>query len=64
MSGITLRLWLVHFEASIAADVERPVVLVYDGYSSHYSNDILALALRHKVIHVLLPSNATHLVQP
>jgi len=40
------------------------VVLVYDGYSSHYSNDILALALRHKVIHVLLPSNATHLVQP
>ncbi|OQR96207.1 hypothetical protein ACHHYP_16594 [Achlya hypogyna] len=64
MNAISFRLWLVHFEASIPSEVARPVVLVYDGYSSHYDQDIVRVALRLKVILVLLPSNSTHLVQP
>jgi len=56
--------WLVHFENNVPGDVKRPIVLVYDGYGSHYNEDIILKAIQIKVILILLPANATHLIQP
>lgn len=57
-------LWLEHFSKNIPITVKRPVILVYDGYGSHYNDEIVSKALLPKIIPVLLPANATHLLQP
>lgn len=57
-------LWLQHFEANIPSNVRRPVVLVYDGCSSHLSAAISIKAVALKTILVRLPANVTHLLQP
>ena len=44
--------------------VNRPIVLVYDGYGSHYNTDIVERAINLRIILVLLPSNSTHLIHP
>ena len=62
-SSIFLK-WLQHFESNIPVTVKRPVLLVYDGYGSHYNEEIIQKAVELKIILVLLPANATHLVQP
>lgn len=56
--------WLDHLSNSIPDTVKRPVVLIYDGYGSHYSEDIVSRAIQLKIILVLLPANATHILQP
>jgi hypothetical protein len=64
MNGRLFLSWLEHFERSIPVSVIRPVVLVYDGYSSHYNDEIVWKAIELKIILVLLPANSTHLIQP
>jgi hypothetical protein len=61
-SALFLR-WLEHFATSVPDSVKRPLVLVYDGYSSHYNDDIVSRAVDLKIILVLLPANSTHLLQ-
>jgi hypothetical protein len=56
--------WLSHFESVVPGTVKRPLLLIYDGYSSHYDCSIIERAIQLKVILVLLPANATHLIQP
>ena len=56
--------WLTHFSSNIPEDVKRPVVLIYDGYGSHYNEKIISKSIELGIILVLLPANATHLVQP
>jgi hypothetical protein len=53
-----------HFERTVPADAKRPLLLVYDGYGSHYNDDIVKKAIQLRIILVLLPENATHLIQP
>ena len=36
--------WLEHFENSVPGNMRRPLLLVYDGYSSHYNANIIKLA--------------------
>ena len=56
--------WLDHFSSNVPVSVTRPIMLVYDGYSSHYNTDIVLKAIELRIILVLLPANATHLIQP
>ena len=42
----------------------RPLFLLLDGHSSHYSPDTIRLAAREKVIVFTFPPNTTHLSQP
>ena len=56
--------WLCHFHSAVLESTKRPLILVYDGYSSHFNEMIVSKAISLKIILVLLPSNATHLVQP
>ena len=37
MNTSVLMKWLLHVETNILLYVKRPIVLVYDGYESHYS---------------------------
>ena len=62
-SSVFLR-WLEHFERTVPGSVKRPLVLVYDGYGSHYNDEIVAKAIQLQIILVLLPANSTHLIQP
>ena len=64
MNSSIFIMWLEHFERQVPGSVRRPLVLVYDGYGSHYNNEIVNKAIELRVILVLLPANATHLIQP
>ena len=55
--------WLTdHF--LLYANRERPVLLLLDGHSSHYSPPTVTLAAENGVILFTLPPNTTHLTQP
>lgn len=46
------------------APLARPLLLLLDGHSSHYSPDTVRLAAREKVIIFALPPHTTHFSQP
>ena len=50
------------FAVYVPDSVERLIVLVYDGYHSHYNDKILAKAKEHKYILIMFPANASHLI--
>jgi DDE superfamily endonuclease len=54
--------WLSHYDSVVPETTKRPLILVYDGYSSNFNEDIVTKARSLSIILVLLPSNATHLV--
>ncbi len=56
--------WLAVLDASVDASVQRPLLLVMDGCSSHISERITMKAEELNIILLCLPANATHLVQP
>ena len=51
-----------HFLALIPST--RPILLLMDGHSSHYSPDVIRMAAEEKVILFTLPPHTTHLTQP
>ncbi|KAH9105322.1 hypothetical protein LEN26_003173 [Aphanomyces euteiches] len=48
----------------VGQEILRPILLVFDGLSSHYSEDIVSLCNDLDIILMCLPANATHLFQP
>ena len=56
--------WIELFANYVPDSVTRLFELVYDGYSGHYNDDIVAKAIELKIIMVPLPANFTHLIQP
>jgi hypothetical protein len=64
MNARLFKLWLQMFSRSIGDEVDRPVLLVYDGCASHLSLDILEEAEKLQVLLFKLPANTTHLFQP
>ena len=52
---------LILFDICVPTIVKRPLVLVYDGYSSHYNDEILEKVIEIYIILALLPANATYL---
>lgn len=43
---------------------ERPVLLVYDGHSTHVDIKVLELAVRNQITILKLPAHTSHLLQP
>nr|CCA24992.1 AlNc14C269G9935 [Albugo laibachii Nc14] len=64
MDSVGFIRWLCHFSQSVSISVQRPLILVHDGCSSHYNGEIVREEVRLKIILVLLPVNANHLLQP
>ncbi|KAK1931854.1 Tigger transposable element-derived protein 1 [Phytophthora citrophthora] len=56
--------WLVFFSEAVPDNINRPIVLIMDGCSSHFPKDIKQTAKRLQFVLVCLPANATHLLQP
>ena len=57
--------WLIMFAKTVPKTVARPLVLLLDGCSSHIPiTESSEIAKEIGVIMVLLPPNATHLLQP
>ncbi|RHY11250.1 hypothetical protein DYB25_012268 [Aphanomyces astaci] len=48
----------------VPSDVARPILLIVDGCSSHYSVHIVKEAKRLNIMLQFLPANSTHLFQP
>ena len=55
--------WLEFFGNSVPGSVARPLVLVYYGCFSHYNDENVKKSVDIKVILVIFPNNATHLIQ-
>jgi DDE superfamily endonuclease len=64
MNACLFEKWLSHFDSAVPETTKWPLILVYDGYRSYFNEDIISKAISLNIILVLLPSNATHLVQP
>lgn len=60
MSAKLFARWIEHFASSVPDHIERPLVLVYDGCASHFSEHIINVALENGII----LANSTHLIQP
>lgn len=43
---------------------ERPVLLIYDGHSTHISIKIIEMALAEQIVILKLPPHSSHLLQP
>ena len=43
---------------------ERPVLLIYDGHTTHISTQLIRLAQQNQVTIMKLPPHTTHLLQP
>ncbi|CAK1583778.1 unnamed protein product [Parnassius mnemosyne] len=43
---------------------ELPVLIIYDGHSSHVTVDVVQLAIRHGITILKLPPHTSHLLQP
>lgn len=56
--------WLMDFAAYVPTSIMRPLLLVMDGCSSHYSVEVIEAATKAEVLLVCLPENGTHLLQP
>ncbi|KAG2763675.1 hypothetical protein PC116_g1948 [Phytophthora cactorum] len=56
--------WPRCFEGSVPRDTPRPLLLIMDGCSAHYSLKVCDTAQEQQLLLVSLPSNAIHLFQP
>ena len=54
--------WLDFFIKSIPK--ARPVLLIYDGHSSHISMEVIEKARKNDIHLLCLPSHGTHILQP
>lgn len=64
INGEVFSAWLPFFAGSVPLDVPQPLVLILDGCSSHFSGHIHEVGAAVHVPLVIIPSNATHLLQP
>lgn len=56
--------WVEMLSNSVPESVPRPLLLLFDGYLSHLSLDLIDSGDRLGIQFVCLPANATHLIQP
>ncbi|RHZ33002.1 hypothetical protein DYB37_012896 [Aphanomyces astaci] len=56
--------WLSMLSSAIPTSTARPILLIVDGCSSHYSNYIYDEAQRLEILLLFLPANSTHMFQP
>ena len=63
MDGVLFEHWFSrHFLRYVPSS--RPILLLLDGHSSHFSPCAVELAVKEHVIIFTLPPNKTHLTQP
>lgn len=55
-----------YFENNFLRNIgkDRPVVLIYDGHTSHISVSLIEMAIANDVVIVKLPPHSSHLLQP
>ena len=63
MEGEIFDEWFTHHFLK-HAPASRPLLLLLDGHSTHYTPDFITKAAHEKVIVFCLPPNTTHLTQP
>ncbi|KAE9347477.1 hypothetical protein PR003_g6911 [Phytophthora rubi] len=56
--------WLKFFSEHVPATIQRPLLLIMDGCSSHYSPEVIDMGDELQILLVCLPANATHIFQP
>ncbi|RHX97888.1 hypothetical protein DYB26_015587 [Aphanomyces astaci] len=58
------RKWLSMLSSAIPTSTARPILLIVDGCSSHYSNYIYDEAQRLEILLLFLPANSAQMFQP
>ncbi|KAB0802070.1 hypothetical protein PPYR_04256 [Photinus pyralis] len=64
MTGPLFHKWLLHFIKYTDASIEKKVLLILDGHSSHKYLDALETAKANGVIILCTPPHCTHRIQP
>ena len=53
-----------HFLKYVLTNTDEPLLLLYDGHSSHINVPLIEWAQKHNIILFLLPAHTSHLLQP
>ncbi|KAI0235680.1 hypothetical protein LSAT2_013758, partial [Lamellibrachia satsuma] len=53
-----------HFLKYVLTNKDEPLLLLYDGHSSHINVPLIEWAQKHNIILFLLPAHTSHLLQP
>jgi hypothetical protein len=59
-----INIFLKESRTLITDDYNGPIILIFDGHSTHLSDELIELAQQHYVILLKLPSHTTHVMQP
>lgn len=64
MTGELFLKWLQHFVQYAKPSIERKILLLLDGHSSHKNLQVLEFAKQHGIMLFCFPAHCTHRVQP
>ncbi|RHY05617.1 hypothetical protein DYB25_008603 [Aphanomyces astaci] len=64
MNSFICRKWLSMLSSAIPTSTARPILLIVNGCSSHYSNYIYDEAQRLEILLLFLPANSAQMFQP
>ncbi|GFS25420.1 tigger transposable element-derived protein 6-like protein [Elysia marginata] len=64
INGEVFTKWMEHTFISHTKDLEKPVILFVDGHASHISMAIHNVCRNAGIFYYLLPSHASHILQP
>ena len=53
-----------YFLKYVPTNKDEPLLLIYDGHSSHINVPLIEWARKHNIILFLLPAHTSHLLQP
>ena len=64
MEGQNFESWFKSFFVSHVSNLEKPVLVIYDGHNSHLTYNTVKTAMDNQIIIMCLPPNTSHALQP
>jgi hypothetical protein len=64
MTGDTFEIWFRSIFVPATADIDKPVLLIFDGHNSRITYNTAKFAIDNEIILLCLPPNTSHVLQP
>ena len=64
MQDFNFEAWFISIFIPFVSDLEKPVLLTFDGHNSHLTYNTVKVAMQKSIIIICLPPNTSHAIQP
>ena len=64
MQDFNFEAWFITIFIPFVSDLEKPVLLTFDGHNSHLTYNTVKVAMQKGIIIICLPPNTSHAIQP